>query len=90
MTAGKFAAIIGKVSEHVGLRRISEAHVRASDGIEPMRLFCKGLPDGRAGHLEVGLAPRRASCKPRDRWLTEQPVAKASCCSSSAGSSCCT
>ncbi|MDO3432116.1 DUF6428 family protein [Rhizobium sp. CBN3] len=89
MTAGKFSAIIRKVSEHVGLDGSAKLTFEVSDGIEPMRLFCADLPESQAGSLSVALVPRPASCKPRDRWLAEQQIAKSACCSPSTTSSCC-
>ena len=69
MTAGKFAAIIRKVSEHVGLDLSARLTYEVSDGVSPMQLHCAGSPVSADGVLRVALSPRAASCKPRDRWL---------------------
>lgn len=69
MTAGKFAAIIRRVSEHVGLDPGARLTFEVSDGVAPMQLHCATAPELAAGLLSVALAPRVASCKPRDRWL---------------------
>jgi hypothetical protein len=82
MTAGKFAAIIRKVSEHVRLDPGARLTFEVSDGIAPMQLHCAGSPSLSAGVLAVALSPRRASCKPRDRWLEAQNAS--ACCSPSA------
>ena len=80
MTAGKFAAIIRKVSEHVGLDLSARLTFEVSDGVAPMQLHCAGTPVRSGDVLTVALAPRVASCKPRDRWLEAQ---QAACCGSS-------
>lgn len=72
MPAGKFAAIVRKVSEHVGLEPSARLTFVVSDGV-------------RAVHID--LSPRPASCKPRDRWLEEQQAA-ACCGSSKAQPCC--
>ncbi|KOX47881.1 hypothetical protein ADL19_21550 [Streptomyces purpurogeneiscleroticus] len=69
MTAGKFAAIIRRVSEHVGLDPTARLTFEVSDGVAPMQLHCATAPVPAAGLLSVALAPRVASCKPRDRWI---------------------
>ena len=89
MKAGKFAAIIRKVSEHVGLDATAKLTFEVSDGVQPMQLFAANSPriDGQV--MSADLAPRAASCKPRDRWLAEQKTSAAACCGPSAGSACC-
>ncbi len=69
MTAGKFAAIIRKVSEHVALDQGAKLTFEVSDGVAPMQLHCASVPELAGGVLSVSLAPRAANCKPRDRWL---------------------
>lgn len=78
MTAGKFASIIRKVSEHVLLDGGARLTFEVSDGIEPMQLHHATTLRQDNGTLRVSLAPRAASCKPRDRWLEKQR--KAACC----------
>ena len=87
MPAGKFAKIIRKVSEHVGLDEKARLTFEVSDGVAPMQLHRAAAPtlDGDAVH--VALSPRPASCKPRDRWLEEQKRASA-CCSAGAQPCC--
>ena len=87
MPAGKFYAIIRKVTEHVKLDDSAKLTFEVSDGVRPMQLYCAGMPVLRAGAVHVELSPRPASCKPRVRWLAEQNAA--SCCSPSAGKSAC-
>lgn len=79
MLAGKFAAIIRKVSEHVGLDLSARLTFEVSDGVAPMQLHCAATPTWAGGVLTVALAPRVASCKPRDRWLEEKRQEKACC-----------
>lgn len=88
MLAGKFAAIIRKVSEHVQLDGSAKLTFEVSDGVQPMRLYCASTPVICDGALYVELVPRAASCKPRDRWLAEQAQV-AACCGSAAAAKCC-
>jgi hypothetical protein len=89
MTAGKFAAIIRKVSEHVALDAGARLTFEVSDGIAPMQLHCAASPAVLGGALSVALSPRAASCKPRDRWLEEQKQASACCRPSTTKQPCC-
>lgn len=89
MTAGKFAAIVRKVSEHVRLDGSAKLTFEVSDGVRPMQLFCAGAPLLENGALHVSLEPRVASCKPRDRWLMEQSKPVTSCCAPAPSTSCC-
>ena len=86
MTAGKFAAIIRKVADHVALDRSAKLTFEVSDGIRPMELHRAARPTLAGNAIEVELSPRPASCKPRDRWLEEQKTAGAPCC---AAAGCC-
>ena len=79
MTAGKFAAIIRKVSEHVGLDLNTRLTFEVSDGVAPMQLHCAAAPARTGDVLTVALVPRVASCKPRDRWLAAKQQEKACC-----------
>lgn len=89
MPGGKFSAIIRKVSEHVKLDGSAKLTFEVSDGVRPMSLYCAAVPTHRDSALHVELSPRPASCKPRDRWLSEQQT-QSSCCSPSAtGQACC-
>ncbi|TGS16204.1 hypothetical protein EN852_011410 [Mesorhizobium sp. M2E.F.Ca.ET.209.01.1.1] len=83
MPAGKFAAIIRKVSDHVALDQSAKLTFEVSDGVRPMELHRAAQPSVVGGAIEVELSPRPASCKPRDRWLKEQAVAGKPCCGES-------
>ncbi len=89
MMAGKFAAIIRKVSEHVALTADARLTFEVSEGVAPMQLHCASDPVLTDGVLSVGLVPRAASCKPRDRWLEEQKQASACCGPSKSKQPCC-
>lgn len=91
MTAGKFAAIVRKVSEHVKLDGSAKLTFEVSDGVVPMQLFCAAAPALADGVLRVDLVPRPSSCKPRDRWLAGQAatVPAACCAPASTASACC-
>jgi hypothetical protein len=91
MTAGKFSAIVRKVSEHVALDGSAKLTFEVSDGVRPMQLYCAASPSLRDGAMHVDLVPRPASCKPRDRWLAEQAATVPAACgrpSTSAGKCC--
>ena len=89
MPAGKFAAIIRKVSDHVQLEPTAKLTFEVSDGERPMALYCASAPRLVADSFAVSLFARPASCKPRDRWLSEEQ-AKSSCCGpASSSSKCC-
>ncbi|TCA03808.1 DUF6428 family protein [Rhizobium leguminosarum] len=88
MTAGKFSAIVRKVSEHVNLDGSAKLTFEVSDGVRPMQLYCATVPQEVGGMLRVELSPRPASCKPRDRWLAEQAPAT-TCCGPSTKTACC-
>lgn len=88
MTAGKLAAIVRKVSEHVALDGSAKLTFEVSDGVKPMQLYCAEEPFERGGALFVHLAPRPSSRKPRDRWLAAQTT-RSSCCGTSSASQCC-
>lgn len=88
MPAGKFAAIIRKVSDHVKLEPSAKLTFEVSDGKRPMALYCAGSPQLQDGSFQVALNARPSSCKPRDRWLAEEQ-AKSSCCAPSSSKSCC-
>ncbi|MFJ1312141.1 DUF6428 family protein [Agrobacterium sp. P15N1-A] len=89
MSAGKFATIVRKVSEHVRLDGSAKLTFEVSDGVVPMQLFCAGMPSIENGAFRVSLEPRAASCKPRDRWLAERSNPVTSCCTPSSSSNTC-
>ena len=90
MPAGKFSAIIGKVTDHVSLHMslddTAKLTFEVSDGIVPMQLYQASSVEARDDRIEVSLTPRVSSCKPRDRWLATQIAAS---CGGSSASGCC-
>ncbi|MCJ9695423.1 DUF6428 family protein [Rhizobium sp. PRIMUS64] len=80
MPAGKFQAIIRKVTDHVQLDGSAKLTFEVSDGVRPMQLYCAAMPVLSAGTVRISLSPRPASCKPRDRWLAEENSKAAACC----------
>jgi hypothetical protein len=80
MPAGKFSAIIRKVSDHVWLDPMAKLTFEVSDGSRPMALYCAASPRMAGDRFEVALAARPSSCKPRDRWLAEKIPAANPCC----------
>ena len=90
MPAGKFAAIIRKVSDLVQLEPTAKLTFEGSDGERPMALYLAAAPRLVAGTSDVALSARPASCKPRDRWLAEEQT-KSFCCGPTAKEPrCCT
>ncbi|NKL32451.1 hypothetical protein GFL49_01065 [Rhizobium leguminosarum bv. viciae] len=90
MPAGRFHAIIRKVSDHVQVDGSAKLTFEVSDGVRPMQLYCAAKPILSAGAVHVSLSPRPASCKPRDRWLAEENSKAADCCGpQAAASGCC-
>lgn len=79
MQAAKFASIIRKVTEHVALDMEAKLTFEVSDGTDPMQLHRAGLPTISERTIQILLAPRAASCKPRDRWLVEQSQVRGCC-----------
>ncbi|EPE94126.1 DUF6428 family protein [Rhizobium grahamii] len=88
MPAGKFSAIIRKVSDHVQLEPSAKLTFEVSDGERPLALYCAAYPRLQDGSFLVTLDARPSTCKPRDRWLVAEK-AKSSCCALSSSSSCC-
>lgn len=86
MPAGKFAAIIRKVTEHLALDPTARLTFEVSDGVRAMELHRAALPIAGAEVVRVELSPRPASCKPRDRWLEETKRADGCC---DAAAACC-
>lgn len=78
MPAGKFSAIIGKVTEAVGLDYDAKLTFEVSDGVQPMQLHRAGSPRSEEDGIHVDLSPRPSSCKPRDRWLEAEKAP--ACC----------
>jgi hypothetical protein len=91
MAASKFAKIIRKVSEHVGLDGSAKLTFEVSDGVVPMVLYRADAPELLDGEVHVALSARPASCKPRDRWLKEQQARQETkgCCASANAEPCC-
>ena len=87
MRAGKFAAIICKVADHVLLDQSAKLTFEVSDGVRPIQLHCASHPVVVGAEVHVELLPRAASCKPRDRWLQEQKAS--TCCAPTAVSKTC-
>ncbi len=84
MPAAKFAAIIRKVSEHVGLEDDAKLTFEVSEPGRPMQLHAASEPRIVDDEFVADLSPRSASCKPRDRWLDQEAKENAPCCAPSA------
>lgn len=79
MPAGKFSAIMAKVAETVAIDPAGKLTFEVSDGLRPIQIFRAAPPAVSEDAVRIGLVPRPASCKPRDRWL-EQKSTKSACC----------
>lgn len=88
MPAGKFSAIIRKVSEHVSLSARAKLTFEVSDGVRAMQLHRASSPRLEGDIVRIELSPRPASCKPRDRWLESRKSAKCGVASEPAGACC--
>jgi len=77
MPAGKFLAIMRKVSESVPFAPDAKLTFEASDGVRPMQLYKADAVRIEGNVVRVPLSARPSSCKPRDRWLA--PAASACC-----------
>lgn len=82
MTIRKFLAIMGKFDRDVGLVADSTLTFEVSDPQSPLALYGVAGLDIGDDRVTVALAPRPASCKPRDRWLEQErrETEAQSCC----------
>ena len=76
MTVGKFLAIMGKVADDVGLDSGSRLTFECGDDVGVIGLYAVGGVTVETDRVLVSLAPRYASCKPRDRWFEGHGIAK--------------
>jgi hypothetical protein len=86
MPSSKFLAIMGKVTDALSLGE--KLTFEVSDGVGAMRLYRASAIEEQDGTVRVQLSRRPSSCKPRDRWLEQQPP-QASCRPANAKAACC-
>ena len=90
MTVGKFLAIIRKVQREVGLEDGAPVIFEVGHDSAAMRIYAGRSVQVTNDGVVVVLAPRHASCKPRDRWLESEIAPRSGCCGAfSAGVACC-
>jgi hypothetical protein len=89
MDAGKFVAIIRKVTDAVRFDPGARVTFEVSDGRRAMQLYHASAVVTGSDAVRVELSARPASCKPRDRWLAQQSVAAACCAPQPAAARCC-
>jgi hypothetical protein len=90
MPVAKFLAIVGKVAETVPFDLQAKLTFEVSDGRRAMQIYRASSVAIAAGAVRVQLTQRPASCKPRDRWLEQQPKADpAPCCGPAAATQTC-
>lgn len=89
LTASTFVKIMAKAARDSDLDPQSRLTFEAnSDGVIGVYALERAVLDN--GRAHISLKPRRASCKPRDRWLAaDREKASASCCAPKTSSSCC-
>jgi hypothetical protein len=97
MKVGKFLGILSQVERRVAIDPEALLIFEAGDSANPMQVFTTGSIAVTSNQVEVTLAPRPATCKPRDRGLekelaTAKSVQPTACCSSrsSTKAACCT
>jgi hypothetical protein len=80
MRAGKFVAIMRKVSDRVAYDGDAKLTFEVSDGKSPIQILRATSIDAEGEAVRIALSARPSSCKPRDRWLEpETPPAKCGC-----------
>lgn len=84
LTARTFEKIMAKVAGDTGLDPESRLTFEANREGGVIGLYALDHAMLEQGCAVIALAPRRASCKPRDRWLADQRAAH-----EKAGASCC-
>jgi hypothetical protein len=97
MKVSKFLGILSQVERRVAFDSEALLVFEAGDSANPMQIFTVGRITTTPDHVEIVLAPRPATCKPRDRGF-EKELATANslqynaCCSpkSSTKAACCT
>jgi hypothetical protein len=94
LTAATFVKIMKKVAREAGLDPASRLTFEANSDAGVIGLYALERATLAAGRALVTLAPRSASCKPRDRWLAEHgragPADRRKCGSAPASAkSCC-
>lgn len=80
MPAGKFLAIMRKVTEEVALDPDAKLTFEVSDGVSAMQLYRASAIEDGTETVRVHLSRRPASCKPHDRWLEDQKAQSNACC----------
>jgi hypothetical protein len=97
MKVSKFLGILAQVERRVAIDPEALLIFEAGDSASPMQIFTVGSIAETPDHVEVMLAPRPATCKPRDRGLENEVSAlsaavaakSSACCSPKAGASKC-
>jgi hypothetical protein len=91
MAVDKFLAIMSKVAAEVPFDPDAKLTFEVSDPGSAKQLFKAAAIEADAAMVRVTLAPRPASCKPRDRWLDSGAAAPAPCCgpAKAAAAQCC-
>ena len=90
MQVSKFLGILSQVERRVALDPEALLIFEAGDSASPMQVFTVGSIIAMTDHVEVTLAPRPATCKPRDRGLADDFIAAAAISKTAQSKACCT
>jgi hypothetical protein len=88
MQVRKFLAIMRKSGERVPFDPAAKLTFEVSNGVSAMQILKVASIDAVREVVRVELAPRPASCKPRDRWLEQKAVHETACCGTQAAACC--
>lgn len=89
MRASKFLGILAQVEKRMALDPDALLIFEAGDSASPMQVFTVAAVVAASGGVQVTLAPRPATCKPRDRGLDNTTKAESCCTPAPQSASCC-
>ncbi len=90
MKVSKFLGILSQVERRATLDPEALLIFEAGDSASPMQVFTVGNIVAMSDRVEVTLAPRPATCKPRDRGLADDLIAAAAISKTAQSTACCT
>ncbi len=89
MKVSKFLGILAQVERRVTLDPEALLIFEAGDSASPMQIFTIGSIAATSYHVEIALAPRPVTCKPRDRGLEKEISVAAAAVKTAQSTSCC-
>lgn len=81
MSAGKFLGILAQVARRTDVDDDGLLIFEVGDSVQPLQVFTIATITPGADHVAITLAPRPATCKPRERGLVAAAAERQSCCS---------